>query len=863
MDRPAGVPVEAQFAEGWEVYPSGPRWPAWVAGSWDGGERSGTWRVWRPDGSLLEESEWRAGKRRGAYRRFHDDGSPAVSCEYADDVVVFAHGYRTDNPSRDPFSFDGCAAAIRSIRNDYDGDVLVRTRCYAADGGELTIAGEPMPPRPAGVPEIANLYPNGLWAMVRRRGGELHGVARHWNADGTPHMIAYNRAGHEVGRWGDKPLVEAARDGDAASVELCLAAGLGRSPGAARYVAYEELPELALRLLRREPASAAEPAVEDEPPGPPPAGAPGDAIWVAGLRAYVVGDVDEGTGTAIGTWRIWEQSRYSSHYEHSYVEADFADGRRAERRSYFSSGGLVRLERRGSDGTKLKRAWDHRHRLDSEREWAADGTETLRRFHDNGVARMERTTRDDAFVVESWFDESGTRTAEVTPTDATVDGQPVDWWRALDATGAVIAEGPVEPGTGGGPVGQWRLFGPGGTDLGDVSFEGLDRLANNANLGRVAHALRAWHAAPAPPELAGADAVAWDDLDTFHGRGSHLPFLLKGLTVADPHAFSVALAVLSNLLWHQHTVAEATGPAFRYMTALVDRVATDDDRKRLLDLLMGIATRDGSPAAVHRLKRIHASLPGDATNHGAECAYHEVLTSLADAVPTWTRLAAHRRAGLRRRAVTLLAAAPGAAAADALRDRLATEPKRKIRAAILLGLALHDSGPQTRQALQPHLRGDDPLLRFCAALTWVRQHHTPAADGVRVLVDALRGDLVPTGYGSLFLGEEPLTDVTTALALLPADQAGAQLTELCAVLDQVNAVDAVSVANALLDIVFPTAAYQEGDPLTDPQRTVIRAIAESANVWTFDVNLSGVLGRNGLPNHPDELHALAGADLAS
>ncbi|GAA2591167.1 hypothetical protein GCM10010399_22010 [Dactylosporangium fulvum] len=279
-----------------------------------------------------------------------------------------------------------------------------------------------------------------------------------------------------------------------------------------------------------------------------------------------------------------------------------------------------------------------------------------------------------------------------------------------------------------------------------------------------------------------------------------------------------------------HTVAEATGPAFRYMTALVDRVATDDDRKRLLDLLVGIATRDGSPAAVHRLKLIHASLPGDAANpaehlaeHGAEGACHEVLTSLADAVPTWTRLAAHRRARFRRRAVTLLAAAPGAAAADALRDRLTTEPKRKIRAAILLGLALHDTDPQTRQALRPHLSGDDPLLRFCAALTWVRQHHTPAADGVRVLVDALRGDLVPTGYGSLFLGEEPLTDVTTALALLPA----------------------------------------EGDPLTDPQRTVIRAIAESANVWTFNVDLFEVLDRNGLPIHPDELLALAGAGSVS
>jgi hypothetical protein len=869
VDRPDGVPVEAEFVAEWQLYPSGPKWPMWAAGASDGGGRSGAWRAWRPDGSLFEESEWRAGRRHGTYRRYHDDGSLAMSFDYADDTAVLVTAYRTDNPTRDPFSFDGCHPAVRSILEDYEGSVLIQQRFYAADGTEVTVAGEPVPPRPAGVPEVASYWPDGRWSALRIRDGKLHGVARHWNADGTLDKIVYNRAGKEVGREGEEPLLEAARDGDAASVELCLAAGLGRSRGAARYAAYEELPELALRLSRLDPSG--EPRLHDwrDQPGPPTSEIPDDAMWVAGMFAYVVGDVDEATAAAVGTWRVWKQFKNWSGYEHSYAETDFVDGRRAEERSY-SRGELYMLERRGSDGTKLKRTYHHRDQLDKEWQWAADGAETFRRFHPNGVMFLERTTRDGALAVANWFDESGIRTAEVTATDATVDGSPVEWWRALDDTGAVIAEGPVTPGNRGKPVGQWRLFDPDGTDLGTVSFEGLDWLANRADLGRVAHALRTWHAAPTPPELADADALPWADLETFYGSGSHVPFLLKGLTVADPHARSVALAALSNLLWHQETIAEATGPAFRHLTALVDRIATDGDLIQVLDLLASIATRDGALSEAHQLKLIHANLPTNAAKpakhfakHGAEGAYYEVLTSLADAVPTWTRLAAHAGAEFRHRAVVLLAAAPGAAAAHALRDRLASEPERKIRAEILLGLALHDADPQTRHAVEPHLTGDEPLLRFCAALTWIRKQQAPADGAIQVLLDALRGDLVPTGYGSLFLGADSLTDVTTALALLPADQTGAYLTELCAILDQVNAAEAVDVANALLDIVFPTAAYQEGDPLTDPQRTVIHAIADSANVWTFNVNLLEILDRKGLPHDTDELHGLADGRAAS
>ena len=94
------------------------------------------------------------------------------------------------------------------------------------------------------------------------------------------------------------------------------------------------------------------------------------------------------------------------------------------------------------------------------------------------------------------------------------------------------------------------------------------------------------------------------------------------------------------------------------------------------------------------------------------------------------------------------------------------------------------------------------------------------------------------------------------MALLPPEQAGGHLARLCAALDEVDAVNAVSVASALLDIVFPEG-YDQDEPLTGPQRQVIAAIAASSNAWTFNVNLYEVLRDNDLPASREEMRALA------
>ncbi|MGX2993395.1 hypothetical protein JNUCC64_03725 [Streptomyces sp. JNUCC 64] len=882
-ERPGAVPATAEYIEGWRLFSGAPERPVWGAGERNGTALTGRWRVWRPDGTLLEEGDWRDGERHGTLLRYHGDGTLAVRAEHRDGTPVTVTGHRCDNPSDDPFSFDGWAPVIRTIVHDFDErGTKVRWASYTADGTEATFEGVPSPERPPGVPEIATFWPDGRWSAPRWRDDQLNGVTRHWTTDGVLERIVHNRAGKEVasfpsGSAGAGPLIEAALDGDTASVELCLAAGLGASPGAARHAAHAGLPELALRLLRSAPPATVAPPEVRLPPEVPSTGVPEDAVWVAGLLAFVVGDLDTATGAALGTWRLWKQSWHSTSptegpsyhapdsYYHGYEETDFAEGKPVENRTYLSGRQPYRVKRyRPDGGLSLERAYEYGAPA-WEREWPVDGTTVHRRFHGDGALRVERVERNGTLETEHWYATDGTRTADVTAVDGTAGDGTAERWRALDPDGAVIAEGHVGPGVRGGPVGEWRLFDADGGDRGTVSFEGLD-LARHQDLGRSAHAVRTWRDAPVSPLLAGVAEVAWDGLSTFYRSADEVPFLLKGLAVGDPEAFCLALSDLAVLLHHQHTITAATGPAFRFMTALAgpDGVRDEDELTELLRFLAAVATRDGDLASVHHLHEVHAALPADGTapaehyaDHGVEPAYHEVHTALTGAVPTWTALAAHPNAAIRHRAVVLLAAAPGEAAARTLRERLTAEPEHGIRAEVLLGLSPHPADDDTRRAVERHLADDDPLIRFCAALTWVRQGWSPAGPGVRTLLEALRGDLDTEGFHVPYLAEDAPTDATTTLALLPPEEAGPLLPELCATLDRVDSVDAVAVANALLDIVFPTEAYQEGAPLTDAQRTVVRAIADSPGSWEFSVNLNEVLRRNGLPCDPEEIRTLA------
>ncbi|MEW1550302.1 toxin-antitoxin system YwqK family antitoxin [Streptomyces tsukubensis] len=875
--RPDGVPAEA----GWDQEEEG-----WTLGATGQRGKTGEWRCWRADGTFAETSTWVDGKMHGPHIRYHDDGSVACEGPWEDGKRTTMVLHRSDAPSQETVMAE-LPESVRRLVQDFDEDgYFVRQRFYTADGSEVDLDGEPIPPRPAGVPEGAqHATRHQHWYFQRfKPGGEEPkvGLHRFWETDGRFKAAEYyDLEGKQLARINTtagcqgNPLVEADLAGDERAVEDCLALGLGTSPGAALHAASEGLSALALRLLHGE--TGAHHAGFTDPRDEPERleVVPDDAVWIAGLKSWAVGEVDPATGAALGTWRLWKDMSFGEARVEPIV-VEFLDGHPVVRREWvawrhewpseewtYHPDGMVLLHRKYDRGQLEK---------ETEALPESDGAFVHRRFSKDGAVKVERTTRGGDLVSEVWFDGDGTRLAEVVPSEIVVDDEPVEWWRGLDASGAVIAEGAVWPGLRGGPVGRWKLYGvdgPDGTERAVTDFEGLE-VRRSGDLGQFAHAVHAWRTLPLPEALAGVDDVDWSAYDTFFGGDDAFPFLLKGLAVPDPLASAHALGAIWDTVLHQHTVSEIAGPALRFVIALAETRPEDES---LLNFLLHVVTRDGGQGPARQLKELHAAAAGAEDpadffgKNGVEPAYHEIYTRLGAATPTWVRLAAGGP-GISREAQQtafhLLAAAPDEAAAAALRDRLAAEAAREGDERdrenlgdllLCLGLA---PGDETRALVEPFLGDEDPLLAFCAALTWVRIGGNPLPDALPLLVSALDDTTGLDGYGAHWFAEDSASaDALDVLSQLPPEHSRGCLDEMCALLDGANSFTAPSLARSLLDIVFPEEAYQDGAPLTADQRRVVLAVAEHAGDGSvINVDFNEVLRYNNLPCTAELLRAL-------
>jgi hypothetical protein len=231
---------------------------------------------------------------------------------------------------------------------------------------------------------------------------------------------------------------------------------------------------------------------------------PRDAVWVptVGTGAWLLGEVDPGTGVPVGTWRRWQPPRdMPPGALAGWEETEFAAGRRVVKREYggvrlgpraglacqdgfplakeirYGPGGRVMLERffNSLSGTGV---------LDREIASREDGVVAHRWFHkafvnghSQGTGRLqrERVMRGESLLREEWFAPDGARTALVSPVTEPyrgADGEAVqvELWRALDG-GQIVAEGFVRP--GGDPVGPWRLLEAGGADHATADFTPL------------------------------------------------------------------------------------------------------------------------------------------------------------------------------------------------------------------------------------------------------------------------------------------------------------------------------------------------------------------------------------------------------
>ncbi|MET8831764.1 hypothetical protein ABZX40_38500 [Streptomyces sp. NPDC004610] len=870
--------------------PSGAVWEAeegeWTLGETGAGARTGTWHAWRADGTLVEDSHWTGGVLHGVQTRYRDDGSVALVVRWRDGRRHATVVHLADGTSRES-AMDRLPPSVRRMTQDFDDDgYVVRRRFHTADGSEVDLDGEPVPPRPVNVPEAAQyMSRQGHWYLQRfepgglRRSAGLHCL---WGTDGTLKDVEYHSLdGGLLARLGSgSPLIEADRAGDAGAVERCLALGLGAAPGAALHAAYEGRAALALRLLDADGEAPAGPAYTTEPDRR--GEVPGEAVWVAGLASWVIGEADRATGAALGTWRLWQSTPFPVIGRH--IVTDFRDGRPAARRAYLPvrSDDLDEEWTYDAEGAVLLHRTYEWGRRDTEAEYLPDGTVVHRRFLDG--CRAERVERGGALVSEVWFAEDGrTRVARVAPCDMRVEGGPVEWWRALDGVGGLIAEGPVRPGPKGPPVGEWTLYGEGeGEERGTVpapvtmttkvGFTGLT-VRRAGDLGRFAHALHRWRTMPLPDALTGVADADWSRYRPFTGAATDFPLLLKGLAAPDELAAGHARGALRDALLHRRitpgispvssSVADIAGPAMRHMIALAESRPHDED---LLGLVLDIATRDGTLYATRHLNILHALAEREDdpaafyARSGTEPAYHEIYTCLAAAVPTWTRLAREGSGRVRELARHLLAAAPGEKAATALRACMTRElarPGDRDRATLsdLLLCLSQAPGAATDALVEPFLDDHDPLLVYCASRTWAKTGATPETRAFPLQTHAL-----PSLPGPDTPGAHPPTGPRVALCDLSPEEFGHYLTGLCALLDSAGPYVAADLTWLLLEAAFPDGGYGLGAPLTPQQHGVVTAIADTITGWTVTSggDMRETLRYHGLPVTVDELRALRG-----
>lgn len=145
--KPAGIPEDAVWSpddQEWVIEPLD-----------DEGRKHGECLYWRSNGSLVNRCQYEAGEPHGQYYRYHDHGE--ISRQ-----GTFRHGqlhgvdvfFRTDSPTQENFP-DGLSEIVWRAELDMSNGRAVGGRCFDREGRQVTERGEPVPDRPASVPDGA------------------------------------------------------------------------------------------------------------------------------------------------------------------------------------------------------------------------------------------------------------------------------------------------------------------------------------------------------------------------------------------------------------------------------------------------------------------------------------------------------------------------------------------------------------------------------------------------------------------------------------------------------------------------------------------------------------------------------------
>ncbi|MEV6104369.1 PBS lyase [Streptomyces sp. NPDC051940] len=211
--------------------------------------------------------------------------------------------------------------------------------------------------------------------------------------------------------------------------------------------------------------------------------------------------------------------------------------------------------------------------------------------------------------------------------------------------------------------------------------------------------------------LSGVEEVDWASMEHAYGSAAEVPGMLRGLASADPAERDVALDGMYGAVHHQGDVYDSTLACIPFLFELVTQESVPE-RGRLVELLVSIGGGDGAlePGDEDEDEDFDGEdEDGDDDLDGEfdedddwEANFAMAAAALRAGSGAFVELAADRDAGVR-------TAAPGAlvvfhedpgAVLDLLRERLAVEPERAVRLALVRALGLL---PRRSEALTPQV----------------------------------------------------------------------------------------------------------------------------------------------------------------
>ena len=179
--RPEGVHPDARWEDtpGWE----------WVYGELDeNGERHGPYLEWHRDGWLHGKCTYVHGKIDGPNENYHPDGKIASIGYWKMGVQHGGEFHRAECESPEPWPQVGDAVWKIVERSSDDGSRIITFEYYDREGNPIGMDGEPLPPRPASVPETGRWFPqHDFWVD----GATLHGTStqvgswKWWSREGV------------------------------------------------------------------------------------------------------------------------------------------------------------------------------------------------------------------------------------------------------------------------------------------------------------------------------------------------------------------------------------------------------------------------------------------------------------------------------------------------------------------------------------------------------------------------------------------------------------------------------------------------------------------------------------------------------